>query len=95
VPSTDCCLPCTPLSIDKCLQTSLPYPKLDVYIQSLLECHNTVDLCDAVDGSNVSEDWGYNHLDLDDQADLEWLRLKNKAINDDVDYIVADKVTET
>jgi hypothetical protein len=51
----------------------LPYPKLHVLIQSFLEANDHVSLADAIiDGSDVSEEWGYQNLDLDGGIDLEW-----------------------
>ena len=82
VPSTDCCLSCEPSDICRD-QDNLPYPKLEIYIQSLLASHNLVDLCDAVDGSDVSEEWGNKNLDLNTPDNHEWLRLKNQAIVND------------
>ncbi|KAJ9130082.1 hypothetical protein NKR19_g10045 [Coniochaeta hoffmannii] len=58
----------------------LPYPKLPVLIQSFLEAHDRVSLCDVVDGSDVSDEWGSDHLALDGHADVAWARRKNEAI---------------
>ncbi|KAF1813840.1 hypothetical protein P152DRAFT_433382 [Eremomyces bilateralis CBS 781.70] len=56
----------------------LPYPKLPVLIQSFLDTNNRVALCDVVDGTNVSEDWGLQHLDLSGTNDVEWALRLNK-----------------
>ena len=39
-----------------------------------------VALCDIVDGTNVSEDWGEKNLDLTGTTDAEWIKWKNDAI---------------
>ncbi|KAJ5666136.1 uncharacterized protein N7477_008584 [Penicillium maclennaniae] len=49
-------------------------------MQSFLDMNNDVALCDCIDGSNVSEQWGYENLDLDGSNDLEWTkRMNDKA----------------
>ena len=58
----------------------LPYPKLDVYIQSLIDTHDIVALCDIVDGTNVTEDWGDTNLDLSGTIDADWIKWKNDTI---------------
>ena len=61
-------------------QKGLPYPKLDVYIQSLIDTHDMVALCDIVDGTDVTEDWGEKNLDLSGMTDADWIKWKNDAI---------------
>lgn len=56
----------------------LPYPKLDVFIQSCLDTYDMLQLCDVIDGTNVSEEWGENNLDLEGTNDVEWAKEKNK-----------------
>ncbi|GKZ18608.1 hypothetical protein AbraIFM66951_007628 [Aspergillus brasiliensis] len=36
------------------------------------------DLCDVIDGTNVSEEWGEKNLDLEGTIDVEWAEEKNK-----------------
>lgn len=36
----------------------LPFPRLDVLAQSLIEIMEYVDLADLVDGMNLTEEWG-------------------------------------
>nr|POF17012.1 hypothetical protein CFP56_57828 [Quercus suber] len=50
----------------------LPFPKLAVYAQSLLETMNLVDLDDLVDGMNLSYAWGVENLDLEGVTDTAW-----------------------
>ncbi|WEW60090.1 hypothetical protein PRK78_005574 [Emydomyces testavorans] len=66
-------VPCTPESIEYS-HNRIPYPKLPVYAQSLLETLNQVDLDDLVDGMNPTLEWGEENLDLDRSADAEWGR---------------------
>ncbi|KAM5488445.1 hypothetical protein McanCB56680_000328 [Microsporum canis] len=56
----------------------LPYPKLDVFIQSCLDTYSMLPLCDVIDGTNVSEEWGEKNLDLEGTNDVEWAKAKNK-----------------
>ena len=35
-------------------------------------------LCDVVDGTNVSEEWGENNLNLEGTNNVEWAKEKNK-----------------
>ncbi|EEQ34976.1 conserved hypothetical protein [Microsporum canis CBS 113480] len=35
-------------------------------------------LCDVIDGTNVSEEWGEKNLDLEGTNDVEWAKAKNK-----------------
>ncbi|KAH6887088.1 hypothetical protein B0T10DRAFT_516043 [Thelonectria olida] len=58
----------------------LPYPKLKIFVQSLLEMSDRVSLFDVVDGSDVSEQWGTENLDLDGTNDVEWSVQRNEDI---------------
>lgn len=71
MPSSAYHLPCTPESLEKS-KRGLPFPKLDVFAQSLLETMNNVDLHDLVDGMNLTLEWGMEHLDLNGLTDTEW-----------------------
>jgi len=79
-PSKDCHFKCEPSNFQRS-SNGLPYPKLDVFVQSLLDTHDMVALCDVVDGTNVSEEWGNEHLDLIGTNDMEWVEWKNNIIN--------------
>lgn len=78
IPSHDAHIPCGPFSIQRSLN-GLPYPTLPVLMQSFLDMNNDVALCDCIDGSNVSEEWGLRHLQLDGTNDLEWTKRMNDA----------------
>lgn len=60
--------------------SGLPYPKLESYAQSLLYTQRRVDLCDLIDAMNLSEEWGEEHLNLDETADVFYAKGKNKKI---------------
>lgn len=68
--------------------TGLPYPTLPILVQSFIDTHNDVALCDIIDGTNVSEEWGNDNLELDGTNDIEWADAMNerlyKASGDDV-----------
>ncbi|KAB5530357.1 hypothetical protein GE09DRAFT_1207093 [Coniochaeta sp. 2T2.1] len=88
VPSDDVHLPLEPSNLQRS-HHGLPYPRLDVLIQSFLDSNNGNSLGDVVDGSDVSEEWGYEHLDLDGTTDEAWVARKNKAIIDSLDPLRA------
>ncbi|KAK0707152.1 hypothetical protein B0T21DRAFT_298824 [Apiosordaria backusii] len=58
----------------------LPYPKLHVLIQSFLDTKDMVSLADVVDGSDVTDEWGQEHLNLEGETDVKWAAWKNKRI---------------
>ncbi|KAJ5245314.1 hypothetical protein N7489_005410 [Penicillium chrysogenum] len=77
VPSIDMHIDCDPSNFTRSPR-GLPYPKLDVFIQSCLDTNDMLQLCDVIDGTNVSEEWGENNLDLEGTTDVEWAKEKNK-----------------
>ncbi|OJD18978.1 hypothetical protein AJ78_01006 [Emergomyces pasteurianus Ep9510] len=77
VPSIDVHIDCVPSNFTRSPR-GLPYPKLDVFIQSCLDTYNMLQLCDVIDGTNVSEEWGERNLDLEGTNDVEWAKAKNK-----------------
>lgn len=79
VPSDHIRLALEPVNLQRS-HHGLPYPKLHVLIQSFLEANDRVSLCDVVDGSDVSEEWGSKHLALDGSSDTAWACWKNKLI---------------
>jgi hypothetical protein len=79
VPAEDCHFVCAAEHIEKGL-SGLPYPKLQHFIQSLVDANDEVGLCDAVDGTNVDMEWAMHHLDLVGTNDVAWAERKNKAI---------------
>ena len=54
-PSKDVHLPCEPQNFHPS-HNDLPFPKLNILIQSFLETNDRVSLADVVDGSNVSKE---------------------------------------
>lgn len=79
VPADDIHLELAPDKIERS-RLGLPYPKLDVLIQSFLDIKDMVSLADVVDGSDVTDEWGEKHLDLEGETDVEWAAWKNKRI---------------
>ncbi|KAM5438511.1 hypothetical protein MferCBS31731_005088 [Microsporum ferrugineum] len=61
----------------------LPYPKLHVYVQSLIDTKNKVDLADLVDGMDLTEDWGMKYLNLEGDTDTEWLENLVQRLKED------------
>lgn len=47
-------------------------------MQSFLDTYNVVSLCNIIDGTDVSEEWGYKSLDLSGTNDVEWAECMNK-----------------
>jgi hypothetical protein len=78
-PSEDCHFACKPSNIEYS-RNNLPYPKLHIFAQSLLDTNDLVDLQDLVDGMDLSEEWGEQHLDLEGTNDVEWAERKNEKI---------------
>lgn len=78
VPAHDAHIPASPFRIQRSLN-GVPYPTLPILMQSLLDMNDDVSLCDCIDGSNVSEEWGLRHLRLDGTNDLEWANRMNAA----------------
>lgn len=81
VPSNEIHLPWSPQHFQRS-HHGLPYPKLDILIQSFLEINDHVSLADAIDGSNVSEEWGLSHLSLEGGNDMEWVEWMNGRIRE-------------
>ncbi|KND92791.1 hypothetical protein TOPH_02802 [Tolypocladium ophioglossoides CBS 100239] len=71
VPASDVHLDCRPVNIVRSLQ-GLPYPSLQVFAQSCLNRRNELELCDLIDGTNISEDWGEKNLNLEGTNDVDW-----------------------
>lgn len=79
VPSSDRLIKCDEEYCEKS-SSGLPYPKLECLAQSLLDRQRWVDLEDLVDGMNLGEEWGEEHLDLDRTSNVEYARRKNEII---------------
>ena len=66
-------IPCDPGNIEKS-KGGLPYPSLVAFAQSLLDAQNGAELEDLMDGMNLSEEWGEQNLELDEEIDVQWAR---------------------
>lgn len=64
-----CYFPYEPNSIERCKMAVL-YLKLYIYIQSLIDIWNIVNLNDLIDEMDLSEEWGVENLDLEGSTDL-------------------------
>ncbi|KAH6838490.1 hypothetical protein B0I37DRAFT_449565 [Chaetomium sp. MPI-CAGE-AT-0009] len=60
----------------------LPYPKLHLFAQSLLERQSVGDLTDLVDGMDLTEEWGEENLKLEDPGEeyAPWVAKRNERI---------------
>lgn len=65
------------------IAASLPYPKLHVYAQSLIDTQNGVDLEDLIDGMDLTEEWGEQNLDLEGDTDSQWAQERGEALTAD------------
>ncbi|KKZ60629.1 hypothetical protein EMCG_04702 [[Emmonsia] crescens] len=82
LPASYCYIICEPDNIEWS-QGNLPYPKLPGFVQSLLDTKQYVDLCDLIDGQDLSEEWGIEHLDLSGNSDTKWLEWLIQGMRDD------------
>ncbi len=87
--SEACHIPCTFEYLEHS-KNQIPYPKLHVFAQSLLDTRNFVDLDDLIDGMDLTLEWGEANLLLDGNIDAEWGRwraltlLEREATADDI-----------
>lgn len=79
IPSHDAHIECN-TSIIRRSSSGLPYPVLSVLIQSFIDTDDVVALDDIIDGTNVSEEWGNTHLQLDGTNDLNWAKRMNEKV---------------
>lgn len=79
IPSQDAHIDCIPANFERSLR-GLPYPKPDVFAQSLVDVAEVVDLTDLVDGMNLTEAWGTENLELDGNVDEEWVKERNAQL---------------
>jgi hypothetical protein len=78
--SQACHLPCSFENIEYS-HMGLPYPKLPIYAQSLLDIMNFVNLDDLIDGMNLTLEWGIQNLELEGTIDADWARWKADLLN--------------
>ncbi|KAL9089054.1 MAG: hypothetical protein Q9165_005867 [Trypethelium subeluteriae] len=83
IPSEDCHFECKSPNLERS-KSGLPYPKLDVFAQSLLDMDDRVNLTDLVDGMDLSEEWSLQNLVLDGTTDANWAERKNVKIRSSV-----------
>ena len=61
VPSSDCHFKCIPCNFERG-HKGVPYTRLEIFAQSLLDTYNLVDRVDLVDGMDLSPEWGIKNL---------------------------------
>ncbi|KAJ9222237.1 hypothetical protein DTO169C6_5366 [Paecilomyces variotii] len=61
----------------------LPFPKLEVYAQSLIDIKNGVDLQDLIDAQDLSVEWGEENLNLEGSTCVEWAKRRIDALKED------------
>ncbi|EFQ98225.1 hypothetical protein MGYG_01260 [Nannizzia gypsea CBS 118893] len=81
LPASYCHIACEPDNIEWS-QGRLPYPKLHIYAQSLVDTMNKIDLAALVDGMDLTEEWGIEHLELDGNTDTDWRKNMMKRFGD-------------
>lgn len=79
VPSDDAHIDCIAPNIERS-QMGIPYPVLEIFAQSLLDTYDIGGLQSLVDGMDLTEQWGLDHLKLDAENDVAWARRKNEKI---------------
>ncbi|KAK4098370.1 hypothetical protein N658DRAFT_561083 [Parathielavia hyrcaniae] len=89
LPTFDCLLSPSPDQCE-CSASGIPYPKLELFAQSLLDLQEYADLADLVDGMDLDEAWGETHLQLDKPAPVEYIREKNDMIARSLPESMAD-----
>lgn len=96
VPSCDWRFECIQANFEYSAQKQLPYPKLHLFAQSLLERQDLNDLQDLVDGMNLTEEWGDENLRFGDHGAeyTRWLVEKNAKIRDALPQEVKDEVLD-
>jgi len=79
LPSFECLLSPKPENCERSA-SGIPYPKLELFAQSLMDLQQYADLDDLVDGMDLDQAWGEAHLQLDKPPPMEHIREKNEII---------------
>ncbi|KAF2667877.1 hypothetical protein BT63DRAFT_457178 [Microthyrium microscopicum] len=79
MPSKDAHLECFLSNLEHSHQ-GLPYPKVEVFAQSLLDVASEASLADLIDGMDLEESWGDTNLDLDGTIDLGWTNRQTQNL---------------
>ncbi len=91
VPAFECRLSPTPDQREHSA-SGIPYPKLPLLAQSLLDLQRYADLDDLVDGMDLDEAWGEANLQLDGPPPVEYIREKNDMISRSLPESMGDAV---
>lgn len=79
MPAFEYCMKWGPSELERS-QWNSPFPKLELFAQSLLDTQRSLDLVNLINGMDLSEEWGEEHLDLDKPGELEYAKEKNKRL---------------
>lgn len=96
VPSSDWRLDCVPENFEYSAQNELPYPKLHLFAQALLERQDLCDLQDLVDGMDLTEEWGEENLRFGKHSEeyTRWLVERNAKIREALPQDIKDEVLQ-
>lgn len=86
VPSDECHFECIPANFEWSLTSRIPYPKIAVFAQSLLDTNDESSLEDLIDGMDLTKEWGEDHLNLEGTIDTEWVQRRNLIIRETVPW---------
>ncbi|KAI0888618.1 uncharacterized protein GGS22DRAFT_61133 [Annulohypoxylon maeteangense] len=79
IPAFEYFIRCEPSNFEKS-EREIPFPKLECFAQSLLDTQRYLDLTNLIDGMDLSEEWGEEHLNLDKPGEIEYAKEKNEKI---------------
>lgn len=78
MPAFEYCMKWGPSELERS-QWNSPFPKLELFAQSLLDTQRSLDLVNLINGMDLSEEWGEEHLDLDKPGELEYAKEKQET----------------
>ncbi|KAI0004404.1 hypothetical protein F4779DRAFT_74419 [Xylariaceae sp. FL0662B] len=79
IPAFEYCMQWGPSDLERS-KLNIPFPKLELFAQSLLDTQRRLDLANLIDGMDLSEDWAEEHLNLDKPELLEYAKEKNSRL---------------
>lgn len=85
-------MPCEPSTSFEWSWAGLPYPKLHLFVRSATYTRDDVALADAIDGMDLSEEWGFTNLNLTYQDDTRWAKWANEKMENTNTIATLDKI---